>query len=542
MKKSTITLLIILISITFIPRLCYALDDNTNNDTPYVLGEVLVEYKQGNDPQTIKARVDLRKQRTKTVIGRLNNFQEDAAYFLRGELKPEEIKQKLDSINKANKIENTAKINSTVYKYQSTKSTDVNKMIAKYSELGIVKTASPNYLLMFFDTPNDYYFTRQWGLSKMQFDKAWDITKGDNNIKIAIIDSGTDNSHPDLASNLVEVKVIDGADATYYDGHGTHVTGIIAATVNNTIGVAGGARQVSLLSLKADSLVDTSRGKEHGLKLDVVAKAIDYAISQNVDIINMSIGAPVDEPILKTAVDSAYNHGITVIAASGNSGTKETYYPAGYTNVISVGAVGPNDELAHYSSWGDYLDLVASGGNPYGYSDTCRRDHRDCIISTWHRSFICPNMGTVQQYCSITGTSMAAPFVSAAASLLLSIDNNLQPDQIQNILTQTAFDLGPTGRDDQYGYGRLDIKKAIDYISGQPTVQPTNQVTSSPSTIYPTPTTSELQHPCFDKAVNGDYNCDGIVNKADFDKWLEDAKMYIDLRFFEWIRRAYFGS
>ena len=131
---------------------------------------------------------------------------------------------------------------------------------------------------------------------------------------------------------------------------------------------------------------------------------------------------------------------------------------------------------------------------------------------------------------------MAAPFVSGAAALLLAQDNSLSSSDVQNILQQTAVDLGPTGRDNQFGYGMLDIKAGLEFLVTKPTA------TIIPTSAQSSPTPDESGDSCFKKAQLGDYNCDGSINQADFTKWLDDAKTEIDLRFFEWIRRAFFNG
>src|SRR3989344_325933 len=346
-KRITLLLIVVLIllSFRFSREVRSQSAPNINPNVAYVLGEVIVEYQPGEDPVTIQNQVDTRQQRAKFGFGKIQNLQEDATAALSGESKPEEKLATLNAVKVENQVTQETYVNDNIFSYQSSANLTVEQIMTNFLNNPLVKNVSPNYLLQLLSTPNDLLYSRQWALTQMGFDKAWYITTGSRNTKVAIIDSGSQLTHPDLTTNLIENKVIDGADSNFLSPHGTHVAGIIGATTNNNLGIAGSNHSVSLLSLKSDSLVDTDKGKQHGLKLDVVARAIDYAISQNVDIINMSIGAPIDDPILRAAVNNAYNQGIAIIAASGNTGRREIYYPAGYNNVISVGTVGPDDRL-----------------------------------------------------------------------------------------------------------------------------------------------------------------------------------------------------
>lgn len=243
--------------------------------------------------------------------------------------------------------------------------------------------------------PNDPYFEKQWALQIIGIAEIWRITKGNPDILVAVLDTGIDDNHRDLAGKLA--MIIDLTDdMTPGDsyGHGTHVAGIIAAESDNNIGVAGIAPGSRLMNVK----VADDNGRCQPL---VVAEAIIWATDHGASIINISV--EFDEPTedLEKAVNYAWNHGVLVIAAAGNHGSQLPTYPAYYQNCIAVAATRENDTLAPLSNTGDWVDVAAPGLN---------------IYST------IPNGG----YDYKSGTSFATAYVSGLAALLfdLVIDDN----------------------------------------------------------------------------------------------------------------------
>lgn len=291
-----------------------------------------------------------------------------------------------------------------------------------------IKYVEPNITLHANYIPNDPSFPNQWSLPKIQAPDGWDITQGNSSIKIAIVDTGVQANHPDLSG-----KVINGFDFVEDDyisqdgnGHGTHVAGIAAATTNNAQGIAGVAPKVSILAVRV--LDQNGSGS-----LADVASGIRYAADQGAKVINLSLGAASSSQTLKDAVDYAWNKGVVLVAAAGNSNSSSFSYPASYTNVIAVGGTDQNDQKMSTSNYGtSWVDVAAPGLN---------------ITSTFSGS----------TYRTLSGTSMATAHVSGLAGLLAS-----QSRTASNIRTAIEQTTDPVGLS-YWKYGRINVKKALQY-------------------------------------------------------------------------------
>ncbi|MEW9699817.1 S8 family serine peptidase [Paenibacillus sp. SI8] len=289
--------------------------------------------------------------------------------------------------------------------------------------------------------------TMDWGVSVVNATYAWSNGYTGKGVKVAVLDTGIDTQHEDLdvagGASFVDYT------ASYNDdsGHGTHVAGIIGAK-NNDVGVVGGAPDADLYAVK----VLDSTGK--GYLSDVIA-GIDWAVENKMDIVNMSIATSVDSPALHHAVDQAYASGLLLVAAAGNTGNTDgsgdtIQYPAKYSSVIAVGAVDQNNKRAISSSAGNELEIMAPGIE---------------INSTFKSN----------GYKSLSGTSMAAPFVSSELALLKEEYHAYSNTQLRNVLDTHVTDAGVIGRDSLYGFGILNLEKDTD-INNIP-VQPEPSVT-----------------------------------------------------------------
>ncbi len=342
-----------------------------------------------------------------------------------------------------------------------------------------VRYVEPDFLARAFDlraVPDDpYYAAEQWNLPQINAPAAWDLTTGLVTITIAIVDSGVDLSHPDLADKIVPGYDFVNEDilAQDDDGHGTHVAGIAAAATNNALGIAGVAWGARIMPVKV--LDDVGSGSYSD-----VAAGITWAADHGARIINLSLGGPGSSQLLQEAVDYAYGLGALVVAAAGNDylAGSPVNYPAACDNVVGVAATNDQDDHASYSSAGSWVDIAAPGGDPAGASDT---DPRHWIMSTYWRagqaqtfevsetSKVSP---AVALYERNAGTSMASPHVAGLAALVWSRHLGWTPDQVAWAIESTARDRGAAGRDDRFGWGRIDAHAAVALETLRPTPTP----------------------------------------------------------------------
>ncbi|MEK7373994.1 MAG: S8 family peptidase [Thermodesulfobacteriota bacterium] len=277
-----------------------------------------------------------------------------------------------------------------------------------------------------------------WGVDRIDADLAWGTTTGDP-VKVAILDTGIDLTHPDLAAN------VKGGVNTIYplkspnddNGHGTHVAGIIAAQ-DNEIGVIGVAPKADLYAVKVLSRTGS------GYLSDII-EGLDWSIQNKMQVVNMSLGTSSNVPSFYDAIKRAYQAGIVLVAAAGNDYGGAVNYPAAYPEVIAVSATGDNDQIASFSSVGPQVDLAAPGAS---------------IYSTYKGS----------TYKTLSGTSMASPHVAGAAALVLNTavgaydldgDYAWDPNEVKNKLEATAENLGLTVPNNLYGFGLVDAEKAV---------------------------------------------------------------------------------
>lgn len=315
--------------------------------------------------------------------------------------------------------------------------------------------AEPNFTIVAFDTvPNDPGFGNQWGHTHIGSVAAWDVSTGGTEVTIAILDSGIDSGHPDLAAKIVAGYdfVDDDADPHDLHGHGTHVAGIAAATTDNAVGIAGtswGARIMPIRVLDENASGTTADFTD----------GITWATQHGASILNLSLGGPNYSQAMQDAIDAAHAAGVLVIAAMGNYRTSgnPTNYPAACNHVLAVSATGPDGTWAYYSQYGPHCDLAAPGGEMSYYHDP------DGIYSTTPTySCTLSGLGYSLNYDRLQGTSQAAPFVAGVAAILRGLQPSAGPDAIEGILEQTANDLGPAGWDPDYGWGMLNASAALD--------------------------------------------------------------------------------
>ncbi len=348
-----------------------------------------------------------------------------------------------------------------------------------------IEFVEPNYLVEMAGTPNDPGFSQQNNLWVIQAPQTWDALPTMQEVLVAVIDTGVDVNHPDLANFIWQNAGETGQDSNgsdkrtngidddangYVDdwqgwnmiagnndvsdnqGHGTHLAGIIGAQMNNSLGIVGVAPNARILPIKA---LDNNGFGTYAQ----VAEGIVYATKMGARVINLGFGGTGSSQLLQDAIDYAAAHGVLVVAAAGNGGTNVPYYPAAYSGVIAVSAVDNNLSWATFSSSGDHISLTAPGIG---------------IYSTIPGG----------SYASYSGTSMSSAEVSGVAALLAGQPQFSDPNLLRSALLSGAYDLGLPGRDPYFGYGLVHALDALAYVGPiLPTPTPWIVPTSTPGGV-----------------------------------------------------------
>ncbi len=321
-----------------------------------------------------------------------------------------------------------------------------------------VRYANPNWLTVPAFDPDDpqYLDGTQYGPQIIEAPAAWDTEMGANTTVVAVADTGFNYNHEDLQGMLwvndddIPGNGIDDDNNGYIDdvngwnpysgtnniwddgGHGSHVSGILAARTNNTKGIAGMA-QVTIMPIKVFGT--------WGGTWEALAESLYYAVDNGAAVYNISGGGGGGTPDLAAGVDYAYNNGMAVICAAGNYNSSSLFYPAAYTNAIAVSGTDRFDQRYTSSNYGNWIDVAAPGVDVYS-----------CLNNS-------PNA-----YDWLTGTSMSSPHVCGLAALCLTIDPTLTPDEIRALLRDNADDLGNPGFDIYFGYGRINARRTVEAL------------------------------------------------------------------------------
>lgn len=326
--------------------------------------------------------------------------------------------------------------------------------------------------------PNDTYLPLQYGLTNIRAPQGWAMETGAEYVTIAVVDSGVDFTHADLAPKVLAGYDFVENDATPQDayGHGTNVAGIAAAVTNNGQGVAGVSWGAQILPVR---VLDASGNGSYSL----VAAGIIYAVDNGAQIINLSLGGKNPGDMLESAVMYAVERGCLVVAASGNDGSGSLRYPAAYGVTVSVGATNSVNQRWGSSNYGSGLDLVAPGDEIYSSTTGGGYGYR-------------------------SGTSMAAPYVSGLAAVLWGKAGATTPYLVEVAMESSALDLGSPGWDAEYGFGLIQVDRALLYAANKakptatsypagysvltPTATPTPSATFTPAVTAPPAATSDL--------------------------------------------------
>jgi len=383
-----------------------------------------------------------------------------------------DVEKLFDKADSGVRIMSSSQGLSGVYKVTFSQNVDIQAVAEECSKDPDVEYAEPNGFFLICITPNDPDFHRQWGLTKILASDGWDSKTGDPSIVIAVVDTGVDYNHQDLKSNIwsnedeIKGNGIDDDGNGYVDdfmgwdfvsvppswvapgedpgpqdnnpsdfvGHGTHVSGIAAGRTNNGVGAAGTTWNCKIMPVRAGYKGADGKGY---LELDDAAAAIIYAADNGADIISCSWGTYYDSQTIRKAVEYAYNAGAILVAAAGNQFTDEKLYPAAYEEVMAISAINNMGGAAFFSNFGDWIELAAPGTDIYS--------------TTFNDS-----------YGFMSGTSAATPFVAGVAALILTRFSDINNNMVRAQLHFSSDDLGETGFDIHFGYGRVNAKEAVE--------------------------------------------------------------------------------
>ncbi|MFA6296567.1 MAG: S8 family serine peptidase [Patescibacteria group bacterium] len=448
---------------------------NSINKASYKKGELIVKFKKnifaknaielGNvsiSPKKVKDE-SIKKLNSKIGVEKIvklyktknKNISESGSVSI---VKPKGVK----SVNLKN-----------LYKIVFPKKTNITDAVNQYNANSNVLYAEPNYKTEIMLTPNDPYYSSfgswgqdffdMYGLYNISAGNAWNQTIGSSNVTVAVIDTGLDYNHSDIADNVwintdeISNNGIDDDNNGYIDdyrgydfvnndadpiddyGHGTHCSGTIAAVTNNEVGVAGVSWSSKIMPVK---FLNSSGS---GYYSDAIL-AIQYSVDNGAQILSNSWGGYGSSQGLQDAINYAYSNGAIFVAAAGNSNWDASYFqPAGMDNVLTVSAVDYNETKASFSNYGDEVDVAAPGVN---------------ILSLRASG---TTMGSVvgSNYTIASGTSMATPHVAGLAALILAAHPTMSNQEIENNIKNYADDKGATGFDIYYGYGRINAEQAV---------------------------------------------------------------------------------
>lgn len=362
----------------------------------YVADQILIRYKDGQSP------VELEK------LGK----KDERATLLKS-------LSKIGVVSSQKLFQNENPSLKNYYLLTLQKGSSIPAVYEQLKNIPQIENATPDYVLKIQETPNDPYFSQMWNLQRIGMTRAWDISHT-NNVTAAVVDTGVDYNHPDLAGVVSKGKNFISGDMDPMDdqGHGTHVAGIIAGVTNNGIGISGISWGAKILAVKACD-------KDGNCNTTNVSRAIVYAVDNGAKIINISIaGSGTCNGTYADTISYAARHGVLLISAAGNGNNGDgvgvdvkTQIPASCDGVLAVGSINAEGARSTFSNYGNKVEIAAPGGQGPCSIPTC-------ILST----------GLNNGYTLRAGTSMAAPQVSGAAALLLSYNSKLDASKVKSCL------------------------------------------------------------------------------------------------------------
>ncbi len=392
-----------------------------------------------------------------------------------------ELKNKLDSLGVVSqeKVFNSdSERLKNFYLLKFKKGTDIQAVKKELESFSGIESADVQYKVVPQVVPNDPLYPSMWAPSIMGMPAAWDLAQGSKSVVVAVIDSGVDYTHPDLAANVIRGPNLAVNSGRSIDdpgddfGHGTHVAGTIGAVGNNGVGVTGNAWSIGVMGIK----IGDSKG---GSNTRIIAQGIAYAADHGAKVINISMGsdgtAPCDT-LTQNAVNQANSKGALVVVAAGNSNADASRYtPAGCSGVLVVGATDASDRRAGFSNYGAKVDIAAPGVSILSTLPPGSQINAQCNDA---------NFGTANDgYGACSGTSMASPQVAGIAGLIYSLKPSLSGEDVKKCILENA---DPITTDKPIGGKRINAVRALSACSGI-----TTSVSPSPtpigSTASPTP-------------------------------------------------------
>ncbi len=304
-------------------------------------------------------------------------------------------------------------------------------------------------------TPNDPALqssSTSWQLSLVGAYSAWSSARVNHAATVAVIDSGVLATHEDLSGVLdvdnaynscTDTAGIDACEDTV--AHGTHVTGAIGAVANNNLGTAGVSYGARVLPIKCTYARDSGFSPTKA-PTSAVVRGIRYALSKDVQVINLSIGSYNDDGVYRSAIEEALAANVSVVCAAGNDASSRPYYPADLDGVISVTAVDSTGTVASFSNHNEHKTIAAPGVSVFGLKN-----------------------GDEASYGAMSGTSMAAPVVSGCLALLRVANPHITAKEAEQALILTAKDAGDAGFDPYYGWGIVQVDQAVKVVTADPT-------------------------------------------------------------------------
>ncbi len=422
------------------------------------MGDIFSKYKINKLEPMYKGLVSWKKKTGKTEKEYYNNIQKKF--------------QKRSKRSKKGVSANTNLSNTYVIEADVNSQEEYDKLLESLNQDPRFEYAEASIEMSTCMIPNDPYFSSNgtwgkeyddlYGVKLISCPEAWDTATGEG-VTVAVVDTGIDNTHPDIAENIwtntkeIANNGIDDDNNGYIDdiwgwnfvssnnnpiddeGHGTHVAGTIAATGNNGIGVVGVAPGAKVMAVKG--LNKEGKGADFAL-----VNAILYAADNGADVINCSFGGKGYVNVYEDAINYANGLGVVVVVAAGNdSDDVRNYSPAGVENAITVAATDSNDEKAYFTNWGSGVDVSAPGVD----------------ILSLNASGTTKGFKVGDKYTRLSGTSMAAPHVAGVAALITSCHPEFSSDQVSMVIQASTIDVNYPGFDYYTGYGRIDASQAL---------------------------------------------------------------------------------